>query len=295
MRGKQKQQGQEPQESLLSGPTGYTILEVMLFLAISSLMFVIAATAVSGKQARAEFQQGLQSTNDTIRQVMNDVSNGQFDSRTDTSSGDLVNVFKCTPGMTGMNIDTSSTVKQGQNKGCIFMGKIIRLSANTNSFVIHTLVGRQFNGSDISDGVPTNMTQANLDYVPALTTPGTKFKWDIDYTNAWDNTVSPKADIGALAVIKSFASTSASTLASGSQDVFIVPIPTAGGSTSSPANMRDYLRAHPNPPSSLDVTICFDSGSGQYGAIQIGGTSSNGQGQKTTTNVKISNSTITGC
>lgn len=56
---------------------GYTIVEVLIFMAVSGLMFVMAVVFVSGKQANAEFRQGLYVVNSDIRSVINDVANGR--------------------------------------------------------------------------------------------------------------------------------------------------------------------------------------------------------------------------
>jgi len=59
-------------------PHGYTIVEVLIFLAISSLMFLLAAGFISGKQSAVEFKQGMNDINTQIGSVVNDVANGQY-------------------------------------------------------------------------------------------------------------------------------------------------------------------------------------------------------------------------
>ena len=51
-------------------PHGYTIVEVLIFLAISSLMFLLAATFISGKQSAVEFKQGMNDINTQIKSVV---------------------------------------------------------------------------------------------------------------------------------------------------------------------------------------------------------------------------------
>src|SRR5947209_7153977 len=92
-------------------PRGYTIVEVMIFLAVSGFMFIIAAQFVSGKQAHAEFRQGMNDVKAQVQQTINDVANGYFPSNSD---------FSCNTESGRPQPDTGST-GQGQNKGCVFM------------------------------------------------------------------------------------------------------------------------------------------------------------------------------
>ena len=47
-------------------PFGYTIVEVMIVLAVSSAMFLIAANFINGKQERTAFSQG---SNEMVSQL----------------------------------------------------------------------------------------------------------------------------------------------------------------------------------------------------------------------------------
>ena len=57
---------------------GYTIIEVMIFLAVSAFMFVVAAYFIQGKQANAEFNQGMQAINSSMQKVINDVNDNNY-------------------------------------------------------------------------------------------------------------------------------------------------------------------------------------------------------------------------
>src|ERR1044071_4210461 len=82
---------------------GYTIVEVMVFLAISGFMFLIAAGFVAGRQSTAEFKQGMNSINDQMRQVINDVGNGFYPSNSD---------FTCNAVLPGQPPFTVTAVQQ---------------------------------------------------------------------------------------------------------------------------------------------------------------------------------------
>ena len=94
---------------------GYTIVEVMIVLAVSGMMFVIAANFINGKQQRTSFFQGSNDMGNIIQKVIDDVTNGHYSdvSLSCTSPGGMVNV-------TGTSGDT-----QGTNPNCVFLGKLV--------------------------------------------------------------------------------------------------------------------------------------------------------------------------
>src|SRR5690242_788053 len=116
--------------------TGYTIVEIMIFLAISGLMFVIATSFLSGRQASAEFRQSMEDINANLSQIINDVGNGYYPTN---------NSFKCTT--TGQTLDFSSTATtQGSNTGCVFMGKIVQFAPSGTdraTYRVYSIAGRQ--------------------------------------------------------------------------------------------------------------------------------------------------------
>lgn len=107
-----------------TAPLGYTLVEVMVVLAVSSFMFLIAAQFVNGRQARASFTQGVNDFTNKLQSVADQVSDGQF---TDIDLG------SCAVGGGGLGF-TGSGVKQGTNKNCMFLGKIVYLHNNGGSF-----------------------------------------------------------------------------------------------------------------------------------------------------------------
>ena len=97
---------------------GFTIIEVMIFLTISGLTFVIAASFINGKEAKAEFQQGMNNTNALLQGVINDGTNGNYPAATQSNDKCLL-----TSGSTG-SIELRSS---GQDI-CQFVGKVIKPS-----------------------------------------------------------------------------------------------------------------------------------------------------------------------
>ena len=87
-------------------PLGFTIVETMIFLAVSGALVVVGLSAVYGTQGRSEFRVAVNDAQQQIDKVINNVSNGYY---ADTSNISCSNI--------GNNTVISS--KQGIfNTGC---------------------------------------------------------------------------------------------------------------------------------------------------------------------------------
>lgn len=274
---------------------GYTIVEVMIFLAISGVMFLIAATFVAGKQGRAEFRQGINDTNSQIQQVINDVSNGFYPSN---------NNFTCSPNpgpppslLISYN---ASPPEQGANQGCVFLGKVIQFGlsgSNGANYNIYTVAGSQFANGASSGNPPTDFTEAvptTVDNSQVNLTEQNVLQWGLTATKMYDN----GTPISAVGFMSSFASQTGGSLDAGSQTVNVVAIPstpiTSGGATEPQmVSAIDSGITDPNIRTKPNILICFDGGKGQFGSITIGGSTGS---QRLATSMQISNGTPTpGC
>lgn len=112
---------------------GYTIIEVMIVLAISGFMFVIAANFISGKQAKTAFYTGVNEFSDQINAVINQVRTGQYSDAN----------FSCTNSGSGISIAASASSTQGTNGNCTFIGKYIKISDGSSSYKIHSIAGQR--------------------------------------------------------------------------------------------------------------------------------------------------------
>lgn len=273
---------------------GYTIVEVMIFLAISGLMFVIAAGFINGKQARAEFQQGMNDLNSQIQQTISDVSNGFY-----PSNGDFACSADSLGGTPTFPVGASGS---GTNKGCTFIGKVMQFgvaNASAPDYNIYTIVGRQFQTDDKSLLPPANFQQVKP--IAMTGNGGTKnltdpqvLKWGLTVDKMYDNTT----PIGAFGIFAGFTGTSASDLASGAAAPFIIPIPSSALGQNA-TNMDTQIRSLASPLTPIDtnpqIIMCFKGEAQQYGRLTIG-TTDNVSGQKLSTHVQISSgSPSAGC
>jgi type II secretory pathway pseudopilin PulG len=142
--------------------TGYTIVEVLIFLAVSSLMFVIGMTSINGRQEQVRFSQAVRELDSVLQDYINDVSTGYY-----PSSGNI----SCRVNARNYTITADSTQAAGGNEECMLLGKAIQFSpddgdaqsVNANKLAIYDVVGTRFI-SDISP--PLTYDDANPEAVP---------------------------------------------------------------------------------------------------------------------------------
>lgn len=118
---------------------GFTIVETVIFLAVSSAMFVSAMLLMSGQQARTEFRQATGETQSRLDDVTNDVATGFYSS----SSGLECFNFLGTPGFR-----QTSAQEKGTSPPCIFIGRAVQFGvADTTKMNLYTIAGfRQVSG-----------------------------------------------------------------------------------------------------------------------------------------------------
>lgn len=123
-----------------SRPPGYTIVEVMIVLAISGVMFLIAATFINGRQERASFTEGVNTMASNLQDVIAQVQSGKYSDA----------ALSCSFSGSGISISSPGVGQsQGSNSTCVFLGKVVYFSyldpANPNvqdrSYEIFTLAG----------------------------------------------------------------------------------------------------------------------------------------------------------
>jgi len=257
---------------------GYTILEVMIFMAISGLMFVIAAGFVNGKQAKTQFRQSMNSIAADVQRVIDDVDNGFYPSGQD---------FNCKAVAGNLNISAGSS-KQGENLDCVFMGKVIQFGVtggNEGAYNVYSIAGLHYVPSS-GNRIPTSFIEAKPKVIGFNTTEHNIFSGSEKVTKV----TSSGAPINGIGFFSSFGTyASGVSLQSGSQNVIVVKIPGPGvlgeSETSMVTDIESQVTNPANQISNPNIGICVDSGSGQFGKLTIGGTSN----QRLTTSVKIGN------
>jgi prepilin-type N-terminal cleavage/methylation domain-containing protein len=146
-------------------PAGYTILEIMIVLAVSGLMFLIAANFINGKQERTQFPGAVNSLATTIQKTVKDVVNGKYadiNLKCTVTAGSPP-VVSVTQSPTYTTTNNPSNDLQGTNNGCIFLGKVMQFQEKVanqdvqSEFAIYPIAAAQLN----SKGVPIGADGAN--------------------------------------------------------------------------------------------------------------------------------------
>jgi prepilin-type N-terminal cleavage/methylation domain-containing protein len=138
-------------------PLGYTIVEVLIVLAVSGLMFVIAANFINGKQQRTAFSQGVNEMASRIQGVINQVKDGQY--------SDIPQGCEFTGGVT--SFDYTDPTTQGKNAQCVFLGKIIHLRKEDkpSDYEVLSLAGGR---ADINGKAITSLPAADPKVIGSL-------------------------------------------------------------------------------------------------------------------------------
>jgi hypothetical protein len=276
---------------------GYTIVEVMIFLAISGFMFAASAVFISGKQSNAQFKQGMNDVNTELRGVIDNVANGFYPSNSN---------FKCVASG-GKPTITTVTNTQGSNKGCVFIGKIIQFNTydasgsnrDGTNYSVYSVAGLQ-STDDTGTTLPTSFKESAPTIINRSDVTETiHLHWGVELVKAYEGSASNT--ISGIGFFGSFRSGDAS--ASGSQTVLSVAVPVStdtnkqgkidevaafvgnvspGTSTGDGKPLDDATAAKPNPK----VTLCFKGGGDHYAAIYIGDDNS----QRLTTRIQTGNS-----
>ncbi len=270
--------------------SGFTIVEVMIVLAVTGALLISAIGLLGRSQNRTQFQQSINDINTQLGSVSLNVSNGYFATTIPTDR-------KCSA-LTGPNAKpTFAVVAPGgvpTDGSCVYLGRVVQFTDGADYFY-HNVVGRRQSGAPAREVM--NMSEANpqiIEPIAALnyttqyprTTEGKMLKDGlrlgfIAYKEGsiWKST-SGIAFMGSLA-----AADNNGDIASGAQTVDVAA--TVNATTRDDfilqfdQNFGGLFSAQRNPDSGIQV--CFDSGSTeQRGLITIGG-----NGRRGTTRLDI--------
>jgi hypothetical protein len=240
---------------------GYTIIETMIFLAVSGAMIVAVMLLISGQQGRTQFSQTVRIFESQVQDIANDVSTG-------FASYDFGTGNACYIDGTGVRFGPS--VPAGAQR-CIFIGRAIQFApdGDNKKITIYTIVGRQRNNSgqevtSLAAASPLTLQIKETRDIGA----------DITIDRLRCNSCSP-GDIGMASFFTTFQQYNSGALGSGDANVDLVPVRnTALGQAEAAARTAIATASNLtsiNPPSG--ITACLRSGgSNQYALIRIGGT-----------------------
>lgn len=294
-------------------PNGFTIIEILIFLAISGVLFASAMIMLSGKTDKTEFSTGIAQLRSELQSAVGNVGSGYYN---------LPPTYSCKKSATGPVVSSVAVVGQGvgQNSGCTFIGEVLQFSNATSSsmYTIYPVFGLRLIslGGGLSGGdvyslatahpqterhVRDNLaTPTTLPYGISVSSPGSSPRAGIYYTDSGG----VQRHIGAIGIITTFNGeavgppggfASVTKFTSGSQNVHLIPIPSSGLTDPPATTIKEISKitddqtlcggsglvclgstvytAPVNPASG--ISICFNSGTTQEsGLITIGGSNS---------------------
>ncbi len=262
---------------------GYTVVELMIVLAVTGALFASAVYFIAGQQAKTEFTTGIRDIESQIQDIMNDTITGYYN-----STGN----FSCEATAAGPQINAVAS-EQGTNEDCIFIGRALQFAVggtNEEGFNVYNIIGlrqtspggRPRDVATISEAQPVAMDGEAID--KRTTTFGIKAK-KMYYS---DGSGAPQT-IGAIAFISSLAkiNQNSGALQSTSQSLDIYPLEATalGLGESDVVSAIDGLSDASVSNPAGGVVVCFESGStDQHGLITIGG-----EGNRTSTRLNIGN------
>lgn len=269
-------------------PQGYTIVETMIFLAVSAALFASVILVVAGQQQKTEFTTGVREIQSQLQDMMSNVATGYYNS---------LGGYSCsTPTGSGQPaISTLSSSELGSNADCVFVGRVVQFNPSDKGGKtvarFYTLIGRRQVGSpvatdvqNINDAAPIALDQAEAGFVLPNSITAEKMTY---------NDGSGDINTGAVAFMSSFASRSGNGGISGSQSIDLIPIPGTllGQSEDGPNGVKAAINGPLTRPNlsnnviqsgtstsvlnpSKGVDICFNSaGTSQHADILLGGSS----------------------
>ncbi len=252
---------------------GFTIVETVIFLAVSSAMFISAMALMGGQQAKTEFRQAVGETQSRVDDVINDVATGYYSS---SPSLECFN-FLGTPGFRN-----TSGKDSGTNPPCIFVGRAVQLGVNNNTKAnLYTIAGfRQISGVNTtslesSQAKATIATETNHPELiePFVLPAGMKIAKAFYQATPGDPA---KVSVSGFAVASSLASYNIASggLKAGASTVDIYPLPGSFNVSQNTfiSGTNTTLRgASPVKNPAGGISVCIDSGgTNQHFILRIG-------------------------
>jgi Tfp pilus assembly protein PilE len=108
---------------------GYTLIEVMMFLAITSVLFTVSIVAIRGQAGHTEFVTSMSDINVKMQQWVDQVVNG-YSSNDSTA---LNAQYQCLlDAQQYPQLTIAGGKERGSNYECVFLGKVIQVNTENN-------------------------------------------------------------------------------------------------------------------------------------------------------------------
>jgi type II secretory pathway pseudopilin PulG len=243
--------------------SGFTIVELLIFIAISLALFVSAMMLVGGRQHKTEFQTGVTEFVQQLQSIANDVSSGNYERPPE---------MRCT---LVVGVPTFSDVggSPGKNSDCVFIGRAVHFApdGNAGEYNVLSIVGRRqiTPGPSVPKRDIQSLAEANARVIPATIAPNrVRIPGGLELKHINSGGTGPAV----VAFYTNFAQvgpSGGSDIESGARNVRVVPIPINMGQ---PLNtVTGLVQANTNETGG-QVVLCVEHGAaGRSALIRIGG------------------------
>lgn len=257
---------------------GYTIIESLIFLAVSGSMVIAVITLIASQQGRTQFQQAVREFEVKLQDMANDISTGN--ALVTVRSGEYCAIG---PGAAAV-AEIDSAIVPSATQRCIFVGRVLQFGGE--QYTDYSLVGRQRIEAAGTTKETVNLSESRAlipesPYAPELKSIGAGIEVErMCYDDNVCNNLSAKK-IGAFGFFTTFQNYDASDqISSGSIRVVAGALrdSTLGDNK---ATLRSKLNLAVDDPAllisnpSAGITMCLKSGtSNQKAKVVIGGAGS---------------------
>lgn len=257
---------------------GYTIVEVMIFLAVSGAMIISANILLTGQQGKTDFAQSVRDFDSALQDISNDVSSGFPGYNFDT--GDT-----CRFNASGQLTINPGAPETDSFKRCVFIGKVVQFTSK--GYVLYPVIGRQSlsGGADVlslADAGPQALAPGSPPHqdVPDGTKTLALRSGTVERVTYNDGTVHDTRAIGFFNDFKGSGVNAVQAVGSGVDVKAVDPSKITASTTKTAASdaIRD-LSAYTATNPSGGVTLCIRSESSkQIAYVNIGTGAASGSG-----------------
>lgn len=240
---------------------GFTIVEVVLFLALSALFLLVAFSGFGDKTRNTQFTDAMRNLQSYVQRLQNDVLNG-VNTRSNTACQ-----------ITGGTIDLAGTADVPGSSDCIIMGRTLGFTPDSSRIQIRTIVGRllsQASGDDFNKSEFELINASNPKVLTGLMADTYDIDWQVKFTAA-RQVGSSSIDRPSFGFIRSPGSSNIFSFLLGNSSAFYGPPAPPGG-----VNFPSI----PTTPTTalyignlLNAEICFRGEGTQQAKLLIGGQS----------------------
>lgn len=255
---------------------GFTILETMMFLAVTSLVFIAAMQYVSGRQNREFFISSVRDFETKLLDVANDVSTGFYQ-----SGGSLRCSATGPSGSPAFSAGGDDTL--GTNTDCIFVGTVLKLGdgGDKQKYTQYSMGGlRKSGGSYVTNLAMSKPRVINVPGLPSSRAVGSGITIEcvkVGGSTCTDNNA-------AIGFFTTFDGSSMIAENGGAVQANVMTFSgvSLGSDATSVVNQLNDDSSYTSPVYNPGITICLKSGgTNQYALVSLGGNSSSNLSTKT--------------